>query len=68
MIDLKPIIAASATLLLVNACDSVIDSNIVDFSEIYVSAHLGIDTGLDGTYTTGCYSGGAGIVNEDLRT
>ena len=67
MIDLKPIIAASAMLLLVNACDSVIDPDTVDFSEIYVAAHSTIDAGLDGTYTTGCYSGGAGIVNEDLR-
>jgi len=67
MIDLKPVITVSAVMLLLNACDSVIDPNIVDFSEIYAAAHLGIDAGLDGTYTTGCYSGGPGTVKEDLR-
>jgi hypothetical protein len=67
MIDLKSVITVSAVILLLNACDSVIDSNIVDFSEISVAAHSGIDAGLDGTYTTGCYLGGSGTVNEDLR-
>lgn len=68
MIDLKPIIAASAMLLLVNACDSVIDPDTVDFSEIYVAAHSTIDAGLDGTYTTGCYVNSSGVsYNEDLR-
>ena len=67
MIDLKPVITVSAVMLLLNACDNVDDSNFVEFSEISVAAHSGIDAGLDGTYTTGCYLGGSGTVNEDLR-
>ena len=67
MIDLKSVITVSTVMLLLNACDDVDDSNFVDFSEISVAAHSGIDAGLDGSYTTGCYLGGSGTVNEDLR-
>ncbi len=67
MIDLKPVITVSAVILLLNACDTIVNPNIVDFSEISVAAHSTIDAGLDGTYTTGCYPGGDGTINEDLR-
>jgi hypothetical protein len=67
MIHLKPVITVLTMLLLVNACDDVIDSTSVDFSEIFVAAHSLTDAGLDGSYTTGCYVGGGGSVYEDLR-
>ena len=68
MIDLKSVITVSTVMLLLNACDDVDDSNFVDFSEISVAAHSGIDAVLDGSYTTGCYVNSSGVsFNEDLR-
>ena len=68
MIDLKPVITASAVIFLLNACEDIIDPSIVDLSEISVAAHSLVDAGLDGTYTTGCYVNSSGIsFNEDLR-
>jgi len=67
MIDLKPVVTVSTVMFLLYACDDVVDPSFVDFSEISVAAHSGTDAGLDGTYTTGCYLGGSGTVNEDLR-
>lgn len=65
---LKPIITASAALLLLNACSSDSDSTTAaDGTEIRVATISGVTAGLNGTYSTGCHGDGGGSVNETLE-
>ena len=68
MINLKPIIAASAALLLLNGCsDSTTTATGTSISVIAIS---GSTVSLDGSYSTGCVDraleGGSGYCKEDL--
>lgn len=68
MINLKPIITASAVLLLLNACssDSTTDAAATDATDISVAAAISGSVGLNGTYKT-CHSEGSGYTEEVLE-
>ena len=66
MINLKPIITASAVLLLLNACSSDSTTDATDGTDIPVVTISGVTTGLNGTYSTGCYGNANPYTEETL--